>query len=205
MLAGVLARDAAAVADPVGVVLAGGRARRLGGASKACVELAGRPLVCHALAALAPVCGRAAVICKAATQLPQLSPGVERWDEDDEPRHPGTGIACALERAPGAVLVLATDMPFVGPQDCERLLVSAGEHPDAAAVIAAAAGRSQPVFGLYRPAAAAALRAAAAAGERLTGAVEALQPTNVALDPGSLRGINTPAELAAAQRALSGA
>ena len=36
------------------MVLAGGLARRMGGQDKGLIELAGRPLVAHALAALAP-------------------------------------------------------------------------------------------------------------------------------------------------------
>ena len=197
-----LGRDAAVVVDPVGAVLAGGRARRLNGASKACVALAGRPLVRYPLAALVGVCTRVAVVCKPATALPQLPAGVERWDEDDEPRHPATGIASALERAAGPVLVLATDMPFAGRPECERLLAAAREQPGAAAVIAAAAGRPQPTFGLYRPAALGALRAVAVAGGRLTEAVVALEPAVVELDGAVLAGVNTPAQLAAAERVL---
>jgi len=198
----VLGCDAAGVAGPVGVVLAGGRGRRLSGASKVCVELAGRPLVSYALAALVAVCTRAAVICKAATALPELPRGVERWDEDDEPCHPANGIASALERAAGPVLVLATDMPFAGLRECERLLVAARGLPGVAAVIATAGGRSQPAFGLYRPAALDALRAVAAAGGRMTEAVDQLDAAVVELDGAVLRGVNTPAQLAAAECAL---
>ena len=37
-----------------GVILAGGQARRMGGADKALVDLAGRPLLAHALERFAP-------------------------------------------------------------------------------------------------------------------------------------------------------
>lgn len=41
-----------------GVILAGGRARRMAGRDKGLLECAGRPLIAHALDILRPVCGR---------------------------------------------------------------------------------------------------------------------------------------------------
>ncbi len=182
----------------IGVVLAGGEGRRLGGGSKAGTQLAGRALVEYPLEALAEVCGRVAVVCKRDTQLPPL-PGAERWDEPDEPRHPLTGIVHALETAEAPVLVCAADMPFVTADACRTLLQGAGGSP---AVVATAAGVLQPTFGLYAPAALDVLRAAPP-DAALTRTVEALDPARVALPPSLVRSVNTPEQLADAEALLA--
>lgn len=187
-----------------GAVLAGGRGRRLGGASKACVELSRRPLLSYPLAALVGAgVRRVAVVCKRATDLPALPEGVERWDEPDEPSHPALGIAAALEAAGGPVLVVAADMPWVGVEDCRRLLAAVAAEPGAAALVAASGQRVQPVLGVYGPAALPGLKAAARDGARLTDAVEALRPAICELPAGALRGVNTPGELEAAAAELA--
>ena len=184
-----------------GAVLAGGSGRRMGRRSKPSAMLAGRPLVSYPLAALAAVCELVAVVCKAATKLPELD-GVERWDEPDKPRHPLTGIVHALERAGGPVLVCAADMPFVTADACKTLLQAVGSRDSAPAVVAAAGGVLQPVFGLYAPAALESLRSAEPDAP-LTVTVEALDPVRVALPPALVRSVNTPEELAEAEAQLA--
>lgn len=186
---------------PAGVLLAGGAGSRLGGVSKASVELGGRPLASYPAAALAAVCSRLAVVCKPDTELPPLE-GFERWDEPAQPRHPLVGIVHALGRAaPDAVLVCAADMPWVRAVDLRLLLAGADSDPEAMAVVAEAGGRLQPVLGLYRPAALAALEAAAP-GEPLTRTVEALAPVRALLSEAGTRSVNTREELAAAVHEL---
>jgi molybdopterin-guanine dinucleotide biosynthesis protein A len=184
----------------VGAVLAGGAGRRLG-RPKAAAPLNGRPLASYPIEALGGVCARVAVVCKPDTELPEL-PGAERWDEPQEPRHPATGIAHALEHAGEAVLVCAADMPFVTADACRTLLQGAGAASGAPAVVATAAGVLQPVFGLYAPAALAALRAAPADAP-LTETVESLDPRRVALPPALVRSVNTPDDLAEAEALLA--
>ena len=174
----------------------------MGRTSKPASVLGGRPLVSYPLAALAAVCDRVAVVCKAATRLPDL-PGFERWEEPDEPRHPLTGIVHALEQARGPVLVCAADMPFVTADACRSLLQAAGGGGGSAAVVAASEGMLQPVFGLYAPAALESLRAAKPDAP-LTDTVEALHPVRVALPPALVRSVNTPEELAEAEALLAG-
>ena len=87
-----------------------------------------------------------AVVCKRRHELPTC-PGVERWDEPDEPRHPLTGIVHALATADGPVLVCAADMPFVTADACRTLLEAAGGGP---AVVATADGVLQPASGCTR-------------------------------------------------------
>jgi molybdenum cofactor guanylyltransferase len=187
----------------VGAVLAGGEGRRLRGGSKPATPLAGRPLASYAAEALAGACDRVAVVCKRDTELPDLGEQVERWDEPDSPRHPVTGIVHALERAEGPVLVCATDMPFVTQDACRTLLQAAGTAGGSAAVVAAAAGVLEPVFGLYGPAALGPFRDAPPDAP-LTRTVESLDPVRVALPPALVRSVNTPEELAAAEELLAG-
>jgi molybdenum cofactor guanylyltransferase len=182
----------------IGAVLAGGAGRRLGRGGKAAVPLGARPLVAYPLTSLGEVCERVVVVCKRDTELPELPAGVERWDEPAEPRHPLTGIIHALEQADAPVLVCAVDMPFVTPDACRTLLTGVGERP---AVVAVAEGVLQPVLGLYAPSVLAHLRAAPPDAP-LTTTVEALDPVRVALPPTLVRSINTPEELADAERAL---
>jgi molybdopterin-guanine dinucleotide biosynthesis protein A len=184
----------------IGAVLAGGRGTRLGRDSKAAAPLAGRPLVAYPVAALSDACERIAIVCKHATDLPELE-GVERWEEPDEPRHPLTGIVFALETAGAPVLVCAADMPFVTADACRTLLGAAGASP---VVAATAAGVLQPTFGLYAPAALDALRAAVPDAP-LTRTVEALEPARVALPPALVRSVNTPEDLAEAEALLAAA
>jgi molybdopterin-guanine dinucleotide biosynthesis protein A len=189
----------------IGALLAGGAGRRLEGRPKAAVTLAGRPLAAYPASALAEICELVALVCKPDTELPDL-PGVERWDEPAEPRHPVTGIVHALERAREPVLVCAADMPFVTADACRSLVTSpsaatAGDGP--AAVVAIAGGVLQPTFGLYTAAALEPLREADPNGS-LTAAVEALRPARVALPPALVRSVNTPDDLAAAEAELGG-
>ena len=180
-------------ASVTGAILAGGAGRRMGGTSKALVELDGRPLAAIVAQTLAEVCDPVAIVCKPDTEVPDL-PGIERWDEPPEPRHPVTGIVHALERAGGPVLVCAVDMPWVTADACRSLLEAASDRP---AAVAVAAGTLCPVFGVYAPAALEAMRGAAD-GAPLRETVAALDPTRVALPPALLRSVNAPEDLVSA-------
>jgi molybdopterin-guanine dinucleotide biosynthesis protein A len=174
----------------VGAILAGGAGRRIGG-DKAARLVGGRPLAAYPAAALAGVCERVALVCKAGTAAPS-GWGWELWDtEPDEPRHPAAGIAYAVERAGEAVLVCAADMPFVTAEHCARLTAAyEGET-----VVASSAGELQPVLGIYSEAAVRPLRAAAEGGAPLRAAVAALEPRLVELPADVLRSVDTPEDL----------
>jgi molybdopterin-guanine dinucleotide biosynthesis protein A len=140
----------------VGVVLAGGAGRRLGG-DKAVVSLEGRALLEYPLRAVRRAVGEVAVVAKQATVLPALPADVGVWLEDDEPRHPLTGIVRALRNAKGrSVLVVAGDMPLVSA-DLLAALIRAplGNAP---ALVPRAAGRLQPLCARYEPDAVAGLQ-----------------------------------------------
>lgn len=174
----------------IGAILAGGAGKRLGGVSKATLDLDGRPLAVHVADVLAEVCDGVAIVCKPDTDVPKIA-GVERWNEPAEPRHPLTGIVHALERADGPVLVCAVDMPWITPDACRSLLDAA---PGGVAAVAAAEGELCPVFAVYAVDALVILRTAAADAP-LRETVEALEPTRVALPPALLRSVNEPGDL----------
>jgi molybdenum cofactor guanylyltransferase len=174
--------------DPIGVVLAGGLGRRIGG-GKAVVGLHGTPLLEYPVRALQAVLAEVVVVAKQGSALPPLR-GVPIWIEPAEPRHPLAGIVHALEGAgaTGAdglareILVSAGDLPFLSPELVERLArADAGGAP---AVVPRAGGRLQPLLARYGPAAYAPL-AAALAGDPLPSlrdTVAALGPRLVELD-----------------------
>ncbi len=173
------------------------------GVSKPSVPLAGRPMIGWPLRALEVVCPRVAVVCKAATELPALPPGVERWNEPDEPRHPLTGIVFALERARADVLVCAADMPFADAGALRELIAAADLARSAVAVVADAGGRLEPALAVYRHGALRQL-SGAVTGEPLTRTVESLEPVRVSLASEVVRSVNTPAQLADAATELAG-
>jgi molybdenum cofactor guanylyltransferase len=173
----------------IGVILAGGLGRRMGGA-KANRDLNGRPLAAYPAGVLALVCDRVAIVAKRDSELPALA-GVERWDEPDEPRHPLTGIVHALERAQAPVLVCAADMPFVTPEACRALIEKRA--------IAYACGRLQPLLGVYENAWLEELRKAPP-DSPLTRAVERLKPPTLDLPPAVVASLDTRDALEEHQR-----
>jgi molybdopterin-guanine dinucleotide biosynthesis protein A len=184
----------------IGAVLAGGAGKRFGFRSKPSALLAGRALASYPARALAEVCETVALVCKRGSDVPELG-DVQRWIEPDEPRHPLTGIVHALEHAGEPVLVCAADMPFVTADACRSLL---GAPRKSMAVVATADGVLQPTFGVYAPAALKLLRDAPPDAP-LTRTVEALHPARVALPGRVVQSVNTPEELALAERVLTAA
>ena len=144
------------------LVLAGGRARRLGGVSKPDVVVGGRRLLAHVLGAVdGPHVRRVVVVGPATLAVPS---GVTRTLEAPPDGGPVAGIAAGLAALQdGAesewVLVLACDVPRVA--GAVPLLVDAA-GPDATdasrracdgVVLVDDDGRDQPLVGLYRRAA----------------------------------------------------
>jgi molybdenum cofactor guanylyltransferase len=187
-------------------VIAGGRGDRIGGA-KPSVVLAGRPLVCHPLAAAAAAGLEAIVVAKRSTPLPAVEALVVY--EPELPRHPLLGVLTALNFAAGqpavdAVLAIACDMPFVnGP-----LLAWLATFPGAA--MAQLAGCAQPLLARYPLGASPLLEPALCEGRPLRTALEELAPAIVAEDELSRFGdparlcfnVNDAADLLAAGRLI---
>ena len=180
--------------EPIGVILAGGRGRRMGG-SKAVVELRGRPLICYPLAAMSQAVSEVRIVAKADTELPSL-PGLTVWIEPEHPRHPLIGIVQALGLADGrAVLVCPVDLPFM-TADLLRQLARA-EPGNAPAVVVAHRGALQPLLGCYQSRAGALLAPVAREGKLpARQAVAAIGPRLFELqDPQALFNVNAPDDL----------
>jgi len=183
-------------AQPIGAVLAGGAARRLGGA-KATRALAGRPMIAYPLAAIAAAGLDAVVIAKRDSPLPRAL-AARFVPEPDEPRHPLAGVLAALDHAGGRpVVVCACDIPLVTAPVIRRL----ADVPGTA--VAHDGERPQPLLARYRAADATALRAALGAGESVTAAALALGPELVRVEPDAAFNVNTPEDLARAERLVS--
>jgi len=189
------------VSRPLAAVLAGGRSRRMG-AAKATVAFGGRPLIEQPIEAALAAGLETVVVAKPGSELPALS--VPVWEEPAEPRHPLTGLLAALERAGGRdVMALACDMPFVAPGLLERLAETEGTAAPRVS------GRLEPFPARYAAGALPALREALAREAPLRAALAELAPVELGEDelraygdPAQLvRGLNTPAELAAAEAA----
>ena len=153
----------------IGAVLAGGASRRMG-EPKALVELAGRPLIAHAVAAVADAGLEPVVVAKPDSPVPDL--GVTILDEPAEPQHPLCGIVAALRYADTRpVVVIGCDMPLVPP----ALLGTLARLADPVATVAID-GEVEPLLARYEPAVEPALMASLRAGTALRPAIEALHP-----------------------------
>ncbi len=179
----------------VGVVLAGGRGRRIGG-DKATVELRGVALLHYPLRALSAVTEVQAVVAKRETRLPALPAEVAIWHEPDAPRHPLTGIVHALRSAGGrSVLCCAVDLPLLDAATLRRLR-DADPGGRRACVVPRADGRLQPLCALWHPRALERLEALTPG--RMDGAVAVLDALEVAFaDPRPFANVNAPGDLVA--------
>ncbi|TXC97888.1 NTP transferase domain-containing protein [Streptomyces sp. ISID311] len=137
------------------IVLAGGAARRLGGADKPALSVGGRPLLDRVLAA----CPDAARTVVVGPGRPTARPVVRALEDP-----PGGGPLAALEAglrhttAP-VVLVLSADLPFLTAATVHHLLAAAtaggpgpggGAAPRDGAMLRDASGRDQPLVAAYR-------------------------------------------------------
>lgn len=152
--------------DITGLVLAGGRAQRMGGVDKGLVPLAGRPMIAHVLAALHPQVG--AILINANRHLDQYAAFGYPLVAD---RHEGflgplAGLAAGLDTADSDyVVTVPCDSPLLGADLVARLSRAAVES-EADISFAHDGERTQPVFALVRRRLRADLEAYLAAGGR---------------------------------------
>ena len=140
--------------DITGLVLAGGRASRMGGVDKGLQPYLGRPLVQHALQRLAPQVG--ALMINANRNLDAYAGFGVPVVSDGLPDYPGplAGLAAGLEHCRSSFLVsVPCDSPHF-PLDLVQRLASglAAAHADIALASSVEDGtaRTQPVFCLLR-------------------------------------------------------
>jgi molybdopterin-guanine dinucleotide biosynthesis protein A len=136
----------------VGVVLAGGLARRMGGGDKGLVTLHGRPILDHVLERLAPQVDRIVINANgdpgrlAAYDLPIVADAIEGF------AGPLAGVLAGMQWAARNdaewVVTAATDTPFF-PRDLVDRFRQAVADKGADMACAASGGRHHPVFGLW--------------------------------------------------------
>nr|WP_234306539.1 NTP transferase domain-containing protein [Streptomyces sp. NRRL F-2799] len=129
-------------------MLAGGGARRLGGADKPGVQVGGRALLDRVLAACADASTTVVVADPRATARPV------RWTRE-EPA--GGGPVAALDaglRLTTAeyAVVLSADLPFLGADTVHRLLAALRNSDAEGAMLTDDDGRDQPLVAAYRTA-----------------------------------------------------
>lgn len=193
-------------APVLGLILAGGRATRMGGGDKPLLALGGRPMLAHVIDRLALQAAALALSVNGdparfvAFGLPALA------DEDPDRPGPLAGMLAGLDHAAARGLPLVAvapgDTPFL-PRDLVARL--AGALQGAPLAYAVAGGRDHPACALIRVELRAPLRAALAAGVRRVGAwmrdmgaAEAEFP-----DPEAFFNVNRPADLALAEARLA--
>jgi molybdopterin-guanine dinucleotide biosynthesis protein A len=180
----------------VGIIVAGGAGRRMGGVDKAALTVGGITLLDRVLGAARRVCDRLVVV---GPVRPTGVAGVRFVTELEPGGGPGAAVAAGLAAAPraGAVLVLAADLPLLTAGHL-RSLLSALDASGAGAAAAADEGGPNPLLAAYAgpqlAVRAAALRAGARAGALLP-------PDVVAVDLGrATLNVNCPEDLAEAER-----
>lgn len=190
-----------------GVILAGGQGRRMGGADKALLPLAARPLVAHVADRLEPQVERLALSANgdparfAALRLPVLP--------DARSEGPLSGILSALDWAAPlgatAVVSASVDAPFLPPDLVPRLIL-AGEAAGGVAM-ARSGGNDHPTFGLWPVTLRDPLRAflASGANPRVRAFADAHHAARADFpDDGAFANLNTPEDLARAEARLKG-
>ena len=200
--------------QPLGVILAGGQARRMGGGDKGRLLLGGQSLLAHVIARLEPQVAGVAL---------NANGDVERFDDLGLPvLHDSidgfvgplagvlAGLDWAAEQGAQSIVTAAADTPFF-PCDLVPQLMLAADGMEYPLVLAATPdtqrGRNRhPTFGLWPVALREDLRAALQGGLRKVvlwsdqhGGREAMFP-NVPFDP--FFNVNTPDDLKRAEELL---
>jgi molybdenum cofactor guanylyltransferase len=156
---------------PIGIILAGGLARRLGGVDKGLIEIAGRPILARLIERLGPQCAALALNANsdparfARFGLPVVADDIEGFAGPLAGVLAGMDYAAAHFPTARALLSVPADTPFV-PQDLAARLASAREAAGAKIAVAASAGRTHHAVALWPLALAGDLRQALAEGER---------------------------------------
>ena len=181
-----------------GIVLAGGRGRRMGEVDKGWIELAGRPLVQHVLGRFAPQVDDLVISANRSLERYRALGHVVVTDILSDFAGPLAGLHAALPHT-------HHDLVATVPCDCPRLpldlvvrLRTALESAQADIAVAWAGGRVQPVFCLCRRSVWESLDTFLASGERKVEAWHArLQHAQAQFDdqPDAFRNINAPVDL----------
>ncbi|WP_244963516.1 molybdenum cofactor guanylyltransferase [Oceanidesulfovibrio marinus] len=113
-----------------GLVLAGGRSRRLG-RDKVVLPVSGRCMLEHMVDLLGPVCDRVWVSGRDAGSVGLGAPLHLEWVPDEVTgKGPLAGILTGLRKARGPVLAVACDLPLLDLATLEKLVAAWRNKPD---------------------------------------------------------------------------
>ncbi len=193
----------------IGIILAGGLARRMGGGDKALLSLGGRTLLDRAVERLLPQVDAVVInangdAARFGTDLPVIP------DPDDSRAGPLAGVLAGLDyaRREGAshIVTVAVDTPFF-PDDLVARLRAAADGGGVPLACAKTGERTHPVFGLWPVSLADDLRAAMADGmrkvDRWTGAHGCAEAVFEAAPFDPFFNVNTPDDLSEAEGLLA--
>jgi molybdenum cofactor guanylyltransferase len=132
-----------------GVVLAGGRALRMGGEDKGLIPVDGEAMVVHAVKGLRPQVGAVLINANRNRERYAELAGCEVVaDADGDFAGPLAGMASAMQRAKTRyILTVPCDSPLLAPNLAERLFRALSDD-DAEISVAHDGTRMQPVFAL---------------------------------------------------------
>jgi molybdopterin-guanine dinucleotide biosynthesis protein A len=186
-----------------GVIQAGGKGTRMGGAPKGLLALGGRTIIERVLAALAPAVDEVLVV----TNSPELYAflGVPMVGDVFPGRGSLGGIYSGLRAAEGGALTVACDMPFLTP---EVVRLVAGRAGAGDVVIPRVGARLETLHALYAKSCLPAMEECLRAGHlKITGFLDRVRVVEVPErevarfgDPAHIfMNVNTPADLARAE------
>lgn len=141
--------------ETLGVILAGGLARRMGGGDKPMREIGGRAILDHVVERISPQCD--GLILNANGDPSRFATFGLPVVADTVGGNPGplAGVLAALDWAAenrpslGWVVSIAGDCPFL-PRDLVSCLQQARRDAHATLAVAASGGRTHPVIGLWK-------------------------------------------------------
>ena len=187
--------------DRAGYVLAGGRSSRFG-RNKAFEDVDGQPMVLHVAGRIRSVVDSVALVGPAVT-YGEL--GLRVVEDSVEGFGPVAGILAAVEDSAAPwILVVACDLPNIGPQFLEMLFRRAESSNVDAVIPLAADGREQPLCAVYNKSMVEPLRQAVQSGvAKITAAIHGanlaylLPPEYAVVDPSGemLLNVNRPDDL----------
>ena len=204
--------DPASALNPqriAGLILAGGQGARMDGRDKGLAVLRGEPLVAHVAQRLAPQVGTLIISANRNVDVYARYGRVVADDIDalGAWQGPLAGLAAGLAAAAACDWLVAVpcDTPFL-PGDLAARLIAAAQAAGAPLAYAVAGGRHHPACMAVRPVLLPALRDYLAGGERKVGLWQS-QAGGVAAAfdeaPDAFMNLNTPEDLAAAERYAS--
>lgn len=179
----------------VGVLLAGGAARRFSGMPKGLALVDGLRIADRVLAALRSATDRQVVVANDA-RAPFWFPGMRIVRDSEEGLGPLHGLRTALVAAQGdPLIVVAWDMPFVSAALLRRLRALGETGMSAVVPTPGTPPRAEPLCAYYAADALAMCERLLAAGERRAAALHDSLPAIRRIDATELAALGDPARL----------